>query len=167
MSGPSVDLERTLAELAAASGPPSATGGGATKGGGRRTLPSVEPRDARRLLVALGDWVEANGEAPPAHLLEAARALIGTRPEAWAAAIRRDLELAVWEFDTSVDPRFLERADYDHAYTVEARERIDARLVALELLELDADPVQLERLEAADLRYRPFGGLADIPESPA
>lgn len=158
MSGPEQDLERALAELTAA--------GSTVAPGGRKRVPlPVEPRDARRLLVALGDWVEANGGPPPAPLLEAARALLEARPEAWAAAVRRDLELAVWEFDTSVDPRYLKRADYDHGYTREARQRIESRLVALELLELDADPAQLELLEAADLRYGPFDGASNEPET--
>jgi hypothetical protein len=117
-----------------------------------------EPRHARRLLVALGlAAIEAEG-AWPAELAGRVNARLAARREAWERAIARDLELAVWEFDTSVDPRYLPRPDYDHGYTREARERIDARLVALDLLDLDFPESLGEKLSAADARYEPYAG---------
>lgn len=140
MSGATETLRRVLADLAREPGEKAA----------------VEPRHARLLLVALGQAAVEDGPELPEELLGAAVDRIAARRAAWEAAIGRDLELAVWEFDTSIDPRYLDRQDYDHAYTREARERIEARLVALDLLDLEWPEALGAALADADARYAPF-----------
>jgi len=118
-----------------------------------------EWRHGRRLTVALGEAALAAEEELPAALLENVRALFGERADAWCRAIARDLELAVWEFDTSVDSRHLDRADYDHDYTREARLQIESRLAAWDLLDMEIPEQRLLILAAADRRYAPHEGL--------
>jgi hypothetical protein len=50
----------------------------------------------------------------------------------------------------SCDPRYLDHPKYDLVYTVEARERLEARLVVAEKLGLPADEAMLEAVERAD-----------------
>lgn len=116
--------------------------------GGRATR-----HDARSLLVALGR-LAADG-APldlPALRARLERAAAGVAPS-WEAAVEEELRLAAAEYVTSVDERYLGLPDYDFDYTTSARERLDARLRACALLDLDVPRGLVERVEAADAVY--------------
>lgn len=112
---------------------------------------------ARALLVPLGELLVAAAETPaaetpPAELgerLERIRALGQTSP-AWIEAVTEELELACAEHVRSVDPRFLALPRYDWDYTLEARRRLTARLVAARSLGLPLPERLLARVAEAD-----------------
>ena len=125
----SADLDRALAQLEAL----------AARGG----RPSRY--DARELLLALGAspvagaGVRARIEAlPPAFL------------EVWEAAVRDELSMAGTEHVRSVDPRYLDRPGYDFEYTIEARERLEARLRGAEQLGIRTEESLAAAIRRAD-----------------
>lgn len=106
---------------------------------------------ARALLVPLGELLVA-AEEPDAQLaerLQLAREL-GQHCEPWTRAVTEELELACAEHVRSVDPRFLALPRYDWNYTLEARRRLTARLVAARELGLPLPERLLPRVEEAD-----------------
>jgi hypothetical protein len=107
---------------------------------------------ARAVLVALGAWIEA--ERPAEEAVQAVRARIerGVAPlaEAWEAAVLDELILACTEHVRSVDPRHLTHPRYDLEYTVHARERLEARLVAASALGASPSEELLDRVARAD-----------------
>ncbi len=110
---------------------------------------------ARALLVALGERLVAceEGERSEPELeavVERARALGDALGERWRRAAGLELELACAEHVHSADPRHIGRPDYDWGYTLEARGRLTARLVAARALGLRAPERLLEKVEAAD-----------------
>ena len=76
--------------------------------------------------------------------------------EHWTEAVDSEIYLAVTEHVNSVDPRYLDHPQYDFAYTVSARERLEARLRALEALEWNVDESLLDQVSAADGRLAPY-----------
>jgi hypothetical protein len=108
---------------------------------------------ARALLLALGEGLhELGAEALGPELVARTAALIGRDEEAWQAAVAREVELAAWEYDQSVDPRYLAQPDYDLDYTLAARDRLELRLLALEPLGFEPPAELLEKIDRADER---------------
>jgi hypothetical protein len=105
-------------------------------------------RDARALLVELG--LRLLGAPEGATDLEHARRATEALGEAWLTAAREELALAATEYVRSVDPRFLELPNYDFEYTLAARERLEARLVAAKALGLAPGTRTLRKVERAD-----------------
>jgi hypothetical protein len=97
---------------------------------------------AREVLLALGRWIREHGAAPAdpwvGRAREAGRALGG----GWTQAVAAELSMACAEFAQSVDPRYLDLPDYDLDYTLEARARLEDRLVAAR--ELGSRPADRE-----------------------
>lgn len=137
------EVDRALADLAElAPGPP---------GRGRAS----DRYHARALLVPLGELLVASDGEPAAELrerIEGARTLPERLGRAWQAAVTLELELACAEHIHSVDPRFLDHPDYDWDYTLEARRKLTARLVAARELGLETPSALLARVEEADRR---------------
>jgi len=118
-------------------------------------------RMARAVLVPLGEiLLEGTTEGLDATLGEIAR-LTEDCSEEWAKAVDAELRMAAEEHCASVDPRYLEHPRYDFAYTVSARERLEARLRAIELLGLLVPEDLLDRVGKADEVLEPFLERAD------
>ncbi len=110
---------------------------------------------ARDLLVALGERVLA-GDAELDERVRALRKLLRPLDEPWREAVGAELRMACTEHCQSVDPRYLDLPNYDFAYTLEARERLEARLRACARLGLDVDEELLERVARADEQLEPY-----------
>ncbi|MFT7670590.1 MAG: hypothetical protein ACI8X5_003300 [Planctomycetota bacterium] len=110
----------------------------------------------RVALLALGRVKESDGEPEAAllssEILEAAE----PHEERWTEALESELALAVAEHVASVDPKFLEMPIYDFKYTVAARERLELRLQAMELLRSTVPESLLEQIASADERLLPY-----------
>jgi hypothetical protein len=121
--------------------------------------------EARAVLVGLGLLVLAEGEAAAREWLGELTVARAPFEEAFARAAAEELSLAAAEHVRSVDPRFLDHPRYDLAYTVAARERLEARLIAAVLLELEVGEALLEQVAGADRLLEPL--LRDEPEQPS
>jgi len=86
--------------------------------------------EVRPLLLALGAELRARGAEAAPELSDRVRAAAAGREEALGQAIDEELALACAEHMHGVDPRFLDRPDYDLGYTLAARERLELRRVA-------------------------------------
>ena len=126
--------------------------------------------DARDLLILLGRRAldAEQGESDSAVIAVAERLRVAVEPwgEAWERAVEEELALAAGEHVRSVDPRFLAHPRYDLAYTVGARERLEARLVACRLLGLDPPEALLDRIEEADVALEPLLRGSEEPDAP-
>ena len=108
---------------------------------------------ARDLLIALGALVLEEGADVP----ELARVRAAVEPfEHWEKAVAEELSLACTEHVQSVDARFLDLPNYDFDYLVSARERLEARLVAVEALGLATPEDLLNRVAEADRVVEPY-----------
>lgn len=151
---PAGRLEQALAEIAA----------GARK---KRWVP--DRFLAREILLALGE-LALSGEDPAEDGPAAAwavrlRAALEPVAERFTEALREELDLAASEHTLGVDPRFLDHPRYDLDYAVLARERLEARLVAADLLGFEPDEALLERVAEADRLLEPY--LRGRPGPPA
>lgn len=112
--------------------------------------------EARELLLALGALLlEDRGSETTAPRERLARAL-RKEAEAWEAAVNEELQLAGMEHIQGVDPRHLDHPRYDFEYTIEARRRLEMRLVALDALGLEAPEDLLARVARADAMLEPY-----------
>lgn len=136
------DLEASLAELAAAV----------------RKKRKPSRFHARAVLVALGHRILAGDRDLTAAAVARVKDLVQERIADWELAVREELELAAAEFVRSVDPRFLSLPKYDFAYTVAARERLEARLAAADQLGIAVEESLLEQVADADERLAPYLG---------
>jgi len=121
-----------------------------------RPAPRPDRYLARALLVPLGLLViegSLEGLEPTLDRVARAAAKLG---EPWTEAVVEELRLASAEYVLSVDPRSLDLPDYDFRYTVEARERLEARLVACDLLSIALPPELAGRVRAADEILEPY-----------
>jgi hypothetical protein len=116
----------------------------------------IDRLHAREVLLAIGQRVLGDDATGAQALAGRVRALTATREADWQAAVHDELSMAATEHVRSVDPRFLSRPDYDLAYTVEAREALEARLRAAELLGIEVAPPLLDRVAAADRLLEPL-----------
>lgn len=140
MNDPRKDIEEAISEL-----------------GRRLKAKEVPDRHLVRVaLLALGRITieEGDDEARPL-----ARDLAGAaegHEERWEEAFQSEMALAVAEHVHSVDPRYLEMPGYDFAYTIAARERLEARLRAAALLQLPVPESLLDQVATADERLQPY-----------
>jgi hypothetical protein len=107
-------------------------------------------RDARALLLELGLRLLAAPGGAAELELEHARRATEALGEAWLTAALEELALASTEYVRSVDPRYLDLPNYDFEYTLAARERLEARLVAAKALGLAPGNRTLRKVERAD-----------------
>lgn len=112
--------------------------------------------DARDILLAVGELAQTGQVDALQAPLERLEALLKPHREQWERALAEELELACTEHIQGVDPRFLEHPRYDFAYTIEARHRLELRLVALDQLEIEPRADLLSGVERADERLAPY-----------
>lgn len=114
--------------------------------------------EARTVLVAIGSEILAGRDAVAEPALARVREWISAAPVEWRAAIASEIEMAATEHVRAVDPRWLSHPRYDLAYTLAARERLEARLVAAEGLGVDVQESVLQAIERADGLLAPLLG---------
>lgn len=125
----------------------------------QRRLKSKEIPDrqiVRFAFLALGQVAlqEGSGEAKP--LAAELKAAGEAHEDRWAEAVDSEMTLAVAEHVGGVDPRFLDMPTYDFNYTVTARERLEARLQAMEVLGYEVSEELLDQVSEADERLAPY-----------
>jgi hypothetical protein len=108
---------------------------------------------ARELLTALGELVLAENETIPE--VEQVRAAVAPFDN-WEKAVAEEMSLACTEHVQGVDPRFLDHPRFDFDYLVAARERLEARFAALEVLGLQTSEDLLNRVAEADRVAEPY-----------
>ena len=112
--------------------------------------------DVRAFFIPLGALILEGDMAGLAPTLEHLSSFIQPESEAWSAAVAEELNLAGEEFCQSVDPRFLDLANYDFDYTEHSRETLECRLRAAEHMGFTAPMGLRERIEAADEVLEPY-----------
>lgn len=111
---------------------------------------------ARELLTALGTLIlAADEDAPEVPEVERVRAAVAPF-EDWEKAVAEEMSLACTEHVQGVDPRFLKHPRFDFDYLVAARERLEARLQAVEALGLSVPEDLLNRVAEADEVVEPY-----------
>ena len=107
-------------------------------------------------MVPLGFLLLEGGTQGVEHTLERIETCVRPFSEVWAQAVDAELRMACEEHCRSVDPRYLKLPNYDFDYTVAARERLEARLVAANALGLEPPEELLDRVARADEVLEPF-----------
>jgi len=115
-----------------------------------RTKKTIVRQDLREVTIALGRLCLDQRESEAQVGIERLGTLAKEGGERFTQALREELVMAVTEHVRSCDPRYLDHPKYDLVYTVEARERLEARLVVAEKLGFPADEAMLEAVERAD-----------------
>jgi hypothetical protein len=115
---------------------------------------------ARGVLIGLGDALLADRAGDEADAFARVAAWIERAPDAWRAAFAGEIEMAATEHVRSADPRWLGNPQYDLAYTVEARHRLEARLACAEHLGIEVAEELLEAVARADALLAPYLGDA-------
>ncbi len=110
---------------------------------------------ARELLTALGTLLLAADDGPEPPEAERVRAAVAPF-EGWEKAVAEEMSLACTEHVQGVDPRFLKHPRFDFDYLVAARERLEARLRAVEALGLSVPEDLLNRVAEADEVVEPY-----------
>jgi hypothetical protein len=118
----------------------------------------IDRLHAREVLLAIGERVLADDGAGAQEWASRVRELTAPREADWLRAVHDEILMASTEHVRSVDPRFLNRPDYDLAYTVEARAALEARLRAAEALGIEVPHSLLDRVAAADRLLEPLLG---------
>ena len=113
---------------------------------------------ARSILIPLGQIMLEVGDEDDASTTWTGkiRAVVEPSEEFWLAAVHEELSLSGAEHIRAVDPRFLEHPNYDFGYTIGARARLEARLLACQALDLEVPEGLLDRIAEADARLAPF-----------
>ena len=113
---------------------------------------------ARAVLIAMGRWIEDDtpAETDIEALGQRIETLVAPLGEAWEAAVHDELILACTEHVQSVDPRYLDHPRYDFAYTLAARETLEARLVAATALDMSPSEELLNKVSRADQVLQPY-----------
>lgn len=140
MNDPRIDLQAAIEELVR-----------------RKKAKEIPDRQLVRLaFLALGRLGLDAGESVARPLAKELAAAAEPHEERWTEAVESEMTLAVAEHVHSVDPHFLDLPSYDFAYTIAARERLEARLFAAELLGLRIHEHLLEQITQADERLHPY-----------
>ncbi|HIE94502.1 MAG TPA: hypothetical protein EYQ83_17180 [Acidobacteria bacterium] len=111
---------------------------------------------ARELLLALGELALAERVGEVEAELAALRVRLEPVAEDWKKALGQEMELSCTEHVQAIDPRYLDHPRYDFDYTVQARQRLEMRFNALDLLGVDADEVLLAQVARADAILEPY-----------
>ena len=122
----------------------------------KKNTPRPSRFHARDVLLALGNLAGADDEFQVEELAERLSKLTQPFLERWQRAVDEELQLACAEFVTSVDEKFLRLENYDFDYTTSARKRLEARLVACELLGYEIPSTLTDQVERADQTYAPY-----------
>lgn len=122
----------------------------------RKAKQAPDHRLARSVLVPLGELLLEGTTSGLEATLERIATLTEGCAKPWVRAVDAELRMAAEEHCASVDPRYLDHPRYDFAYTVSARERLEARLRAVELLGLEAPEDLLDRVARADEVLEPY-----------
>ncbi len=117
--------------------------------------------DARALLLPLGELLLGGREEQAAQALQGLEQTLEPVGEAWVLAIQEELSLACSEHVHSVDPRYLSHPRYDFDYTLAARERLEQRLAAAQVLGVPAGEELLAGVAQADERLKAAISAAD------
>jgi len=141
MSDTGAELETALTELEALA-----------RDGKRRP----DRYDARALLVPLGEVLLKEGPNPVKDEVERARRAGEALGEPWEEAVRAELSLAAAEHVHAVDARYLDLPNYDFAYTLQARERLEARLAAAAELDFELGDALRDGIRRADEKLAPY-----------
>lgn len=111
---------------------------------------------ARAVLVGLGlEMLDGPAGAEAAALAQVS-GWIAQAPTAWREAIASEISMAATEHVRSADPRWLRHPQYDLEYAVEARHRLEARLVCAERLGVGVPDEILESIGRADALLAPL-----------
>jgi hypothetical protein len=110
----------------------------------------------RFAFLALGQIALEEGSTEARPLAAELKAAAELHEEHWTEAVNSEMTLAVAEHVGGVDPRFLDMPSYDFAYTVTARERLEARLQAMEVLGYPVSEDLLNQISRADERLAPY-----------
>lgn len=110
----------------------------------------------RHCFLALGRLSMTEGEAAARPIAKKLIEAAEPHAERWEEAVESEMMLAVAEHVHSVDPKFLDMPTYDFAYTIAARERLEQRLKAMELLGLRVSEPLLDQVAEADARLLPY-----------
>jgi hypothetical protein len=140
MNDPREDLKSGIAEL-------------------KRRLKSKEIPDrqlVRLTFLALGRVSANEGEGAAKPLAKGLSEAAEPHGERWDEAVESEMTLAVSEHVHGVDPKYLDMPGYDFAYTIAARERLEQRLVAAELLKWKVTEHLLDQVADADARLLPY-----------
>ena len=111
---------------------------------------------ARALLVPLGVLLRRDGAEELQAMLDRIRRVASALGEGWDEAARAELSLACAEHVHAVDPRYLDLSNYDFDYTLRARERLEARLLAAAELDIELPVGLLRSVRSADERLAPY-----------
>jgi hypothetical protein len=121
----------------------------------------------RQVLLALGALLDEERGPEPQALVDRILALLQPRASEWSAQLGAELEQAAIEYDQCVDPRYLSRPDYDLAYTLRARDRLRARLLASAALGAPLPEALERRIRATDERLAPYVSEEPRPDGPS
>jgi len=110
---------------------------------------------ARALLVPLGERVREDPAAAQAWIDRIRAAALPIR-ESWEEAVLSELSLACAEHVHAVDARYLDHPNYDFDYTLEARARLEARLLAARALAFEIPETLARGVERADRLLAPY-----------
>lgn len=125
---------------------------------GRRPLPPVDRPLLRRLLLSLGGLLETDPggdgdlSADIAGEIAVARTCVAQLGPRWDTTLVGEMQLACTEHIQGVDPRYMSHPRFDFEYVVEARQRLEMRLSALEALVQPVDEELMTRVAQADQR---------------
>ena len=106
--------------------------------------------DARWMLMELGETLQSLGVDNCQALIARARKVAQRLGEGWERAVAEELQLAVSEHVHAVDPRWLSHPRYDMAYTLAARARLEARIIAADALGTPLDETMAQAVAHAD-----------------
>lgn len=106
--------------------------------------------ETRALLIALGERLLSPDGVASENEVEQARALLRDERGEFQETLESEMRMAITEYLQSVDPRYIDLPDYDFHYTVEARSRLESRLVAADALGFSIDAALRERIGSAD-----------------
>ncbi|MFT5050689.1 MAG: hypothetical protein ACI8QZ_002091 [Chlamydiales bacterium] len=125
---------------------------------GRRPLPPVDRPLLRRMLLLLGELLETDpGGADDLSTelgedLATMRKCITQLGSRWDSTLVGEMQLACTEHIQGVDARYMSHPRFDFEYVVEARQRLEMRLSALEALGQPVDEELMQRVAQADQR---------------
>ena len=111
---------------------------------------------ARDLLLALGEVALDGDPASVESDVAALRTALEPVDDAWRKSLGQEMELACTEHVQAIDPRYLDHPRYDFQYTVQARQRLEMRFSALDLLGVEVDEALLGQVARADAILEPY-----------